>query len=69
MFFRAGLGATAQNLGNRRGMRNAHLALSRRGGLKLRFARRPMTAQGLRSPPVGLGRLLCSMGKLEKLSL
>ena len=48
------------------GMRCAHLARSCRGGLKLRFARRPMAAQGLRPPPDGLGRLLRSMGKLGK---
>jgi hypothetical protein len=64
--FLAGLGATAPNLGNRRGMRDAHLAQPCRGGLKLRFARRPMAAQGLRPPPDGLGRLLRSMGKLGK---
>jgi hypothetical protein len=33
------------------GMRDAHLAQSCYGGLKLRFVRRPMAAQGLRPPP------------------
>ena len=32
-------------------MRDAHLAQPCRVGLKLRFARRPMAAQGLRPPP------------------
>ena len=45
------LGATAPNLRNRRGMRDAHLTLSCCCGLKLRFARRPMTASGLRPFP------------------
>ena len=39
------------DLGSRRGMRDAHPARSCLGGLKLRFARRPMTSQGLRPPP------------------
>ena len=45
------LGATAPKFGNRRGMRDAHLARSCVGGLKLRFARRYMAAQGLRPSP------------------
>ena len=45
------LGATAPDFGNRRGMRDAHSAQSCVGGLKLRFARRYRTAQGLRPPP------------------
>ena len=46
-----GEGATAPNIGNRRGMRGAHPARACLVGLKLRFARRRMPAQGLRPPP------------------
>ena len=50
MLFPVG-GRYRADLGNRRGMRDAHLAQPCRVGLKLRFVRRPMTAQGLRPPP------------------
>ena len=45
------LGATAPKFGNHRVMRDAHLARSCVGGLKLRFVRRYMAAQGLRPSP------------------
>ncbi len=57
--------ATAPILGNRRGMRDAHLAQPCRVGLKLRFARRPMSAQGLR-PPRRIGKAAPQHGKTGK---
>ncbi len=48
------------------GMRDAHLAQSRAGGLKLRFAHRPRLRKAF-GLPAGLGRLLRSIGKLGKM--
>ena len=62
LMWRAG-GATAPNLGNRRGMRGAHLAQPCLVGLKLRFARRLMPAQGLRPPPRRIGKAAPQHGK------
>ena len=47
-------------------MRDAHLAQSCRGGLKLRFAHRPMTAQGLR-PPRRIWKAASQHGKTGKI--
>ena len=58
-------GATAPDFGNRRGDAQCASCAACLDGLKLRFARRRMPAQGLR-PPAGLGRLLRSTGKLGK---